>query len=224
MKISGAATMHAPPGRVWTALNDPAVLVRTVPGCEQLEATGPDSYRLTVTAGVASIQGTYTGEIALSERQEPSSFLMTASGAGGPGTVSTSVQVRLVPNGDGSTELSYDADAVVGGMIAGVGQRMLASVAKKMAREFFAAVDDVLTGREVLAPALGAGGPQAAVAGPGAVGEAAGAAASGVYVAPGRGVRRGGPGGRSFQRGVLVGAAIALAGVAVGSLLGRRAR
>jgi uncharacterized protein len=223
MKISGAATMHAPADKVWTALNDPAVLVRTIPGCEQLEATGPDSYRLTVTAGVASIKGTYTGEVALSDKQEPASFLMTASGAGGPGTVSTSVQVRLAANGDGSTELTYDADAVIGGMIASVGQRMLVSVTKKMAREFFTAVDDVLTGREVLAPA--GGGPLAAVAGPGGVGEA-GAAVPGVYVAPGRGVRRGagGPGGRGFQRGVLVGAAIALAGVAVGSLLGRRAR
>jgi uncharacterized protein len=221
MKISGAATMHAPADKVWIALNDPAVLVRTIPGCEQLEATGPDSYRLTVTAGVASIKGTYTGEVALSDKQEPASFLMTASGAGGPGTVSTSVQVRLAPNGDGGTELSYDADAVIGGMIASVGQRMLISVAKKMAREFFTAVDDVLTGREVLAPV---GGGLAAVAGPGGVGEAVGAAAPGVYVAPGRGARPGGSGGRSFQRGVLVGAAIALAGVAVGSLLGRRAR
>jgi hypothetical protein len=105
-------------------------------------------------------------------------------------------------------------------MIASVGQRMITSVAKKMAREFFTAVDDVLTGREALAP-VGSG--QVAVAGPGGVG-AAGAVAPGVYVAPGRGARRGGPGGRSFQRGVLVGAAIALAGVAVGSLLGRRAR
>ena len=93
---------------------------------------------------MASIKGTYTGEVALSDKQEPASFLMTASGAGGPGTVSTSVQVRLAPNGDGGTELSYDADAVIGGMIASVGQRMLVSVAKKMAREFFTAVDDVL--------------------------------------------------------------------------------
>jgi uncharacterized protein len=222
MKISGAATMHAPADKVWTALNDPAVLVRTIPGCEQLEATGPDSYRLTVTAGVASIKGTYTGEVALSEKQEPASFLMAASGAGGPGTVSTSVRVRLAANGDGSTELSYDADAVIGGMIASVGQRMLVSVAKKMAREFFDSVDDVLTGRAALVPAGGA--PQAAVAGPGGVGEAAGAAVPGVYVAPGRGVRRSGPDGQSFLRGVLVGAAVALAGVAVGSLLGRRAR
>ena len=224
MKISGAATMHAPADKVWIALNDPAVLVRTIPGCEQLEATGPDSYRLTVTAGVASIKGTYTGEVALSEKQEPASFLMTASGAGGPGTVSTSVQVRLAANGDGGTELSYDADAVIGGMIASVGQRMLVSVAKKMAREFFDSVDDVLTGR--VAPAVAAAGPQAAVAVPasagmGEAGQPAAVPVPGVYVAPRRPAA---PAGSGFLRGVLVGAAVALAGVAVGSLLGRRAR
>jgi hypothetical protein len=226
VKISGVATMHAPADKVWTALNDPAVLVRTIPGCEQLEATGPDSYRLIMTAGVASIQGTYTGEISLSDRREPSSFLMTATGAGGPGTVSTSVQVRLAATPDGCTELSYDADAVVGGMIAGVGQRMLTSVAKKMAGEFFLSVDDVLAGREAPAPA----GVPAGAAGPGALaaaGPAAGAAATpapGVYVAPPRPARPAALAGQGFLRGVLVGAAVALAGVALGGLLGRRAR
>ena len=94
MKISGVAVMHAPASQAWDALNDPAVLVATIPGCERLEPTGPDSYRFTIAAGVASIHGIFTGEVSLSERQEPSSFVLTATGAGGPGTVSTSVQVR----------------------------------------------------------------------------------------------------------------------------------
>ena len=54
MKITGGATLHAPVGTVWTALNDPAVLVRTIPGCERLTATAPDTYQLTVTAGVGT--------------------------------------------------------------------------------------------------------------------------------------------------------------------------
>ena len=47
-----------PARAVWAALNDPAVLVRTIPGCQQLEEVGPDAYRMTLTAGVASIKGT----------------------------------------------------------------------------------------------------------------------------------------------------------------------
>lgn len=46
---------------------------------------------------------------------------------------------------DGTTTLSYDADAVVGGMIGGVGQRMLASVSKRMAGEFFGNVEKAIT-------------------------------------------------------------------------------
>jgi uncharacterized protein len=197
VKVSGDATLHAPIERVWRALNDPAVLVRTIPGCERLEATGPDSYAMTVTAGVASIKGTYSGEVKLSDQRPPASFVMTASGAGAPGTVSTEVQVRL-SQVDGATRLTYDADAVVGGMIGGVGQRMLASVAKKTAGEFFAAVDDVLTGKV----------PAAAPA----------TEAPGVFVAPPTPAREG------FVRGVVVGATIALAGVLVGAVLGRGRR
>ena len=212
MKISGVATLNAPPAKVWAALNDPAVLVATIPGSERLEPTGPDSYRITVTAGVASIQGTYTGEVSLSDKHEPSSFVLTARGAGSPGTVSTTVQVTLVDAADGRTELSYDADAVIGGMIAGVGQRMLSSVAKKMAGQFFASVDDVLTGAAI------AGRPQE-VALPGA-GQPASAAQPTSYMAP----RPAAADGQTFTRGVLVGAGVALAGVAVGALLGRRSR
>jgi uncharacterized protein len=200
---------------VWAALNDPAVLVATIPGCERLEPTGPDSYRLVVTAGVASIQGTYTGDISLSQRREPTSFLMTASGVGGPGTVSTQVQVRLAETTDGFTELSYDADAVIGGMIAGVGQRMLSSVAKRMAGEFFTSVDGILAGNGV------AGGQPAPLAVPGPT-EADAQARPAAYLAPARPAAP--AAGQAFARAALVGAAIALAGVAVGGLLGRRAR
>ncbi|MDP9093493.1 MAG: carbon monoxide dehydrogenase subunit G [Actinomycetota bacterium] len=205
MKVSGDAVLHAPVEKVWIALTDPAVLVRTIPGCERLEATGPDTYRMVVTAGVASIKGIYSGQVALTDQQKPHSFLLTASGAGAPGTVSTEVRVSLAEFGDGVTRLNYDADAVIGGAVAGVGQRMLAGVAKKMAGQFFESVDDVLTGKAVLGAAV-SGEPGAA-----AVGE------PGVFVsAPSDRMS----GGSQFLRGALVGAAIALAGVAVGALVG----
>ena len=142
MKVNGTATLNAPRDAVWVALNDPAVLVRTIPGCQQLEEVGPDAYRMTLTAGVASIKGTYTGDVALTDHEQPGAFTLRATGAGAPGTVQADVRVTLADAGDGTTRLDYDADAVVGGMIGGVGQRVLTGVAKKTAGEFFRAVDD----------------------------------------------------------------------------------
>lgn len=144
MKIVGSALVGVDRGRVWAALQDPAVLVRTIPGCERLEATGGDTYRMTVSAGVASIKGVYQGEVALSEPEEPEGFTLRARGAGAPGTVDATVHIKLSEVDGGSTRVDYDAEAVVGGMIGGVGQRMLGSVAKKTAGEFFNAVEQHL--------------------------------------------------------------------------------
>ena len=59
-----------------------AVLVRTIPGCERLETVGQDQYRMTVTAGVASIKGTYLGDVALADHVPYSAFTLRASGSG----------------------------------------------------------------------------------------------------------------------------------------------
>jgi hypothetical protein len=212
MKVAGSTTLNAPRELVWQALNDPAVLVRTIPGCQRLETTGDDSYAMTVTAGVASIKGTYSGEVRLTEQQPPGSFLLKAAGSGAPGTVSADVRVRLAESDAGTTELTYDADAIVGGMIGGVGQRMLTGVAKKTAGEFFAAVDDVLTGKAEAAAVPAA--PDAAEG----VAPAGRPARPGVYEAPAAPA----PAPAGFALGVLVGAGAALAGALVGGWLARR--
>ena len=108
----------------------------------------------------------------------------------------------------GATRLDYDADAVVGGVIGGVGQRMLAGVAKKTAGEFFAAVDDVLTGRERRVPS------EPSVA--------AGTAAPAVFTAPSR--QRAPMSVADMSTAAVTGALIALAGVVLGWLITRRAQ
>jgi uncharacterized protein len=223
MKVSGSATLHAPVDKVYAALNDPAVLVRTIPGCERLERAGEDAYKLTVTAGVASVRGTYAGDVRIADQQPPNAFVLKASGAGAPGTVAADVQVRLEPGEDGTTVLSYDADAVVGGMIGGVGQRMLAGVAKRTAGDFFAAVDQVLTGAAPAEAAAGAVPAEAAAAaGPPVPPVPAGAAAGPqVFTAPPR--PPAGPPGGELAVGVVLGAAAALLGVLVGGWVARRA-
>ncbi len=146
MKIVGSSVLHATPERIWAAITDPAVLAAVIPGCEELEPLRENHFGLTVTLGVASIKGSYSGQVQFVDLIAPISLTMMASGAGGPGTIDTSVAVRLTGNPDGTTTLDYDADATVGGVVGGVGQRVLGSVAKKTAGLFFSAIDDVLTG------------------------------------------------------------------------------
>ncbi len=221
MKVAGEAVLHAPVADVWSALLDPSVLVRTIPGCERLETIGEHSYDMTVNAGVAAIRGTYAGSCQLRDLDPHNSLVLKASGAGSPGTIAADVKVGFSDNGDGTTLLRYDADAVVGGMIGGVGQRMLTSVSKRMAGEMFANVDRVLAGEAAPAAVTMPGGEPSAAAAATAPGEAGGAPAQAgeVFTAPPRPAPAVGG---DFVKGVLVGGGLVLAGVVAGALAARR--
>jgi carbon monoxide dehydrogenase subunit G len=223
MRIAGTATLHAPVETVYDALRDPRVLVRTIPGCERLEELGEDAYTMTVTAGVASVRGTYAGDVRLTDHQAPHAFVLRASGSGTPGTVTANVTVELSPGQNGTTELTYNADATVGGMLGGVGQRLLTTVAKRTAGEFFDAVDQVLASGGVEEEASTEGAPLSGVGVAGAAAQAgAGGAGPRVFSAPAR-RRAPGPPGTEFAAGVVLGAAAALLGALVGGYLARRA-
>jgi carbon monoxide dehydrogenase subunit G len=205
MKVNGSVSVAAPVPDVWRALQDPAVLARTIPGCERLDEVAPDTYAMTIRAGVASIKGTYAGQVALSDPEPPHAFTLRARGQGAPGTVDATVRVRL-SEADGGTRVDYDADATVGGMIGGVGQRMLASVGKKTAGEFFSAVEHA-----IVTPA-----PVAEV--PAALG------APVSYTAPAVPAARSSADVWAMASAFGAGGFVALAGVAVGWTLARRSR
>jgi carbon monoxide dehydrogenase subunit G len=226
MKLSGEATLRADVARVYAALNDPAVLVRTIPGCQRLEQVGPDSYRATVTAGVASIKGTFDGDVRLTDQVAPHTFTLHASGAGAPGTVSAVARVVLAEADEGGTRLTYDADATIGGVIGGVGQRMLSGVARKTAGEFFAAVDRALAGESTVSAPAGVAG-----SGTGMPAELATAAqeanmpapptGAGVWHAPAPVLDPGRQRARDLLVGAAFGAIVALLGVLLGALVSR---
>lgn len=214
MKVAGANVIPFPVDKVWDALLDPQVLVRTIPGCERLESTGANSYAMTVTAGVAAIKGTYAGSCDLSDLDEHSSLVMRLSGAGAPGTIDATVNVGFAEADPGQTRISYDADAVVGGMVGGVGQRMLTSVSKRMAKEFFDNVADAIAGTGV---PVGDGGPPDW--GQRSPADLTGAAGQ-VFTAPAKASGIGSQ--QDFLKGIAVGAGLVLAGVIVGGIFGRR--
>ena len=209
MKIAGSNIVPFPVDQVWDAILDPRVLVATIPGCERLEATGEHQYSMTVTAGVAAIKGTYAGSCALSDLVEHTSLVMRLQGAGAPGTIDATVRVFFNEPEPGATKIDYEADAVVGGMVGGVGQRMLTSVSKRMAGEFFGNV-----GNAIAAPA------ETAPASPGTPSESAPVSPGQVFSAPRK--TSGISSQDDFVKGIVVGAGLVLLGVVAGSIFGRR--
>ena len=144
MKLEGTYEVPAPRKKVWEAFLDPKMLKKAIPGCEKLEAVGPDEYKATMKVGVGGVKGTFEGKVKLSDKQAPDSYKMAVEGSGGPGFIRGETIITLTDKDGGGTRVSYTADMQVGGLIASVGQRMLGGVSKMMADKFFNKMGDLL--------------------------------------------------------------------------------
>ena len=145
MKLEGSYDMPVPRQRVWDAFLDPEQLRQAIPGCEKLEALGSDEYKATMKIGVAAVKGTFEGKVRLSDKKPPDSYRLAVEGSGGPGFIRGDTVITL-SDADGGTRVSFSADVQVGGLIAGVGQRMLGGVSKMMADQFFNRMGQLLQG------------------------------------------------------------------------------
>jgi carbon monoxide dehydrogenase subunit G len=137
MEISGSYTFTAAPPRVWALLMDPAAIASCIPGCESLEAEGPDRYRARLTVALAAITGTYDGTVVISDKVDNASYRLTVEGQGKPGFVKGNASIALRSDGHG-TVVDVSGTVQTGGPIARVGQRLISSVSKMMQDRFFA--------------------------------------------------------------------------------------
>lgn len=136
MKVTTASTVAAPREAVYSALVNPDILRKAIPGCETLVAAGPDTYEAVLKIGVAGLKGSYKGNVVLKEQRPPDSFSLSFDGKGGPGFVRGTALVRLTDDG-AATRVDSEADVQVGGLIAAVGSRLIEAATRKLTDDFF---------------------------------------------------------------------------------------
>lgn len=150
MKLQGSALLPAPREKVWQSLTDPAFLAKCLPGAQQLTPDGSGRYKVSLKMGIAAFSGKFEGAVQLSDEHPPESFRMSVEGRGAPGfmkgqgTITLREDAHRTHNAPTQTELHYDGEAQVGGVIASVGSRMIEAAAKKIVQQFFAAAASYL--------------------------------------------------------------------------------
>jgi uncharacterized protein len=144
MKIDGAHKIEAPRERIFTALIDPAILQKCIPGCKEMEKTGENQYKAKLTAGVGPVKGIFTAAISLQDILAPEHYKLVVEGKGQPGFVKGSGELNLKDD-SAATEIQYTGEVNIGGLIASVGQRMIQATANLLAGRFFKALEAEVT-------------------------------------------------------------------------------
>lgn len=145
MNLKGTYKLKAHSHRVWKALNDPQVLRACVPGCKQMVSTGEDSFDVVIEIGVVSIKGRYTGQIKISDRVPNCGYKLTVFGSGTAGFMNASGLIRLREQGD-ETQIEYAGEAHIGGLAAGLGQRVMEGIFKVLVVQFLECLGNAIHG------------------------------------------------------------------------------
>jgi carbon monoxide dehydrogenase subunit G len=147
LEFNGEYTLPLSLPKVWQGLNDPEVLRQSIRGCSELERVSEQEFQAVLVAKVGPIGVTFRGQVVLKDVVPLKSYTLVGQAKGGAaGFGSMSAHIELESIHAERTLLRYSAQADVGGKLASVGQRLILSVAKKQADDFFQQLTAVLTG------------------------------------------------------------------------------
>ena len=144
MKLTGSYEIKSDKISIWKALNDPKILKKSIPGCEEFKKNSDVDFAVVATNKIGPFNATFTGKIELKDLNPPDSYSIVGQGSSPVGFASGEASVLLKEN-NGVTRLIYTVEANVGGKIAQVGSRLIDMTAKKMADIFFGNFSQLVT-------------------------------------------------------------------------------
>ena len=134
MHLAGSFETPVPRQTVWEFLLDPQEIGPCFPDMQSMGVLGPDSFKAKVKVGLSVVRGTMDFEFHAADKIPPSSAKLIGKGKGVGSTVDIQTGFTLEEAGFG-TKIGWTADVTVGGIMAGLGSRLLDSTSAKMVEQ-----------------------------------------------------------------------------------------
>lgn len=149
MDLQGSHPIDATPQQVWEAMNDPAVLMACIPGCDTCNATAAGVFEVSAAFKIGLLAARFGGTIALTDVEPPHRYTIHVEGRGAVGFGRGRARVVLVEAVAPRTgcTLQYTLQVDVGGKVAQVAGRWLGSTAEALVGKFFLRFDKALQQR-----------------------------------------------------------------------------
>ncbi|MFK7858312.1 MAG: CoxG family protein [Granulosicoccus sp.] len=144
MELQEDVVIPLPVDIVFKALNDPDILQKSIPGCEELIKHSDTQMEATVVVKFGPVKASFQSDVTLDPTDGPSRFNLHGKGdAGIAGFANGRADVTLSEQ-DGGTLLSYVVTIDVTGKLAQVGGRLMEGTTKRLAKKFFANFEQAL--------------------------------------------------------------------------------
>ena len=126
---------------------DTDTLSKIVPGISALEKTGDNTYKSILELKIGPVGGSFTGNLQMENIEEQKGFTLNVQQNSSIGNANATMKIELIPLNVNETEVAFDGDVKVTGLLASMGQRILGSAANMLTKQFFANLERELQTR-----------------------------------------------------------------------------
>ena len=144
MQLTGKHVVIAPPAKIWEMLMDTDTLARIVPGISRLEKTGENKYKSIIEIKIGPVNSAFTGDLQMEDIKEPEGFTLKVQQNSKIGNANAAIKISLLPVNENNTEVSFDGDVKLSGMLAAMGQRLIGGVSNTLTKQFFSNMEKEL--------------------------------------------------------------------------------
>ena len=144
MQLTGKHVVNASPSKVWDILMNNDTLARIVPGITRLEKTGESTFKSILEIKMGPVNSSFTGDLQMEDIVAQKSYTLKVQQNSKIGNAKAAIKIDLLPVDDKQTEVAFDGDVKLSGLIAGMGQRVMGSVSNTLAKQFFSNLEKEL--------------------------------------------------------------------------------
>jgi uncharacterized protein len=144
MQLTGSHILNAPVSKIWTMLMDTDTLATLVPGITRLEQISENQYNAVADIKIGPVSGSFTGGLSLADIRENEGYTLHVKQNSKIGNADAVVRIALKAVADDQTEISFDGDAKLSGLLARTGNRVISGVANTLTKQFFANFEQAL--------------------------------------------------------------------------------
>lgn len=130
-------------------LMDTDTLARVVPAVSKLEKTGDNEFKAIAEIKMGPVSGSFSGNLTLGDIRENEGYTLHVRQSSKIGNADAVVAIQLKPVAAEQTEISFDGNAKLSGLLARTGQRVISGVATTLTKQFFSNFEEALASQSV---------------------------------------------------------------------------
>jgi uncharacterized protein len=139
LHLEGAEFIKASPEKVFAALSDPQFMISTIPDLQTSKVVDKDHFEAKIKVGISVVRGTVDMKFEIKEKTGGNHARLIGEGSGGGSHMHIESALDLASEA-GGTKMSWAADTVLSGLMAGIGSQILKGQSEKLVSQIFSNV------------------------------------------------------------------------------------